>query len=426
MRKAGLFFILSLALLGVGCSVLDMDLIKSKESFKLVNIDLDDHEVSTDAQRLVTDVNVFGIDLFDQIYQENPEKNHLLSPLSAAIAMAMLENGANGATRDEIIDALGVEVDVLNPSFNELMNIYGAIDEQSDENRDYATIENANSLWVRPDLKAKEDYVDVLGKYYDAQFFSVNFKSKKTVDRMNQWVEERTNGLLKDTFKEFSKETVAALINTLYFKGQWTDSFSEELTTKEDFQVSDAHTETVDMMHKSLTAPYFETKTAQVAVLDYYGARMLVFLPKGEVADMMTDSMVLEAITSNQNIDYHHQRLNVSMPKIDFEAKNDLKTLLMNLGVISVFDESAADLSNMLASDKQVVVSKVYQNARIKVDEHGTEAAAVTVMEIELTSGPAEPETPIDFNCDHPYMIVIQDSITGTNLFMGVVNNPND
>ncbi|MBE0451661.1 MAG: hypothetical protein IBX70_12560 [Clostridia bacterium] len=84
-----------------------------------------------------------------------------------------------------------------------------------------------------------------------------------------------------------------------------------------------------------------------------------------------------------------------------------------------------ADFSELIVvPEGNVYINNIFQNARIIVDEKGTQAAAVTVVEVEATSAIPEPEEIVEFKCDHPFVIVIQDSVTGANLFMGVVNNP--
>ena len=96
----------------------------------------------------------------------------------------------------------------------------------------------------------------------------------------------------------------------------------------------------------------------------------------------------------------------------------------MKLGVKRAFGGDAQ--FDRMFSDPQVqaFISKVIQKARISVAEWGTEAAAVTIVELEKNAG-FFGEDVVDFNCNHPFVYLIAEKSSGVILFEGTLWNPN-
>ena len=155
----------------------------------------------------------------------------------------MIQNGAEGDTKDQITTLLGEEAN-LNEAYKNIM-LY--LTQDSDENQVLAI---ANSYWMRNDLTPKQAFIDTLKAAYDAEVYISDFTSSDTVDNMNQWVEEQTNGMLKDTIDQLDPDTLSILRNTIYFKGTWVDQFEENATSDQDFYVTEADTKTVSMKKK--------------------------------------------------------------------------------------------------------------------------------------------------------------------------------
>jgi serpin B len=162
--------------------------------------------------------------------------------------------------------------------------------------------------------------------------------------------------------------------------------------------------------------------------MGYYGGlEMLVYLPKDTIESFFSDIEGQQVMINNDKSDMRSLKAEVYFPKFDFQANNDLKEILKMMGMVLPFEEERADFSQMIvAPEGNVFISKIFQNARIIVDEEGTEAAAVTAIEMEATSARPEPDEPIVFKCDRPFVLVIKDSVTGANLFMGIVNDPSE
>lgn len=280
-------------------------------------------------------------------------------------------------------------------------------------------LNTANSAWFNKDIAIHQEFVDALKMYYDADTMNVDFTDETTKDAINAWIEEKTNGLLKDTIDETKAEDLAFLINTLYFKGTWIDEFDAANTVKETFHVDQTNEVLVDMMKGSFDKQYYEDNNCQIVALNYYDATMYVVLPKGGLTEFLNsaDFENLDAKISEMN----EANVEISFPKFKYNNSTSLNDYLKQLGIEKIFDPMEAELEKITDSD--AYVSNIFQNATIEVDEEGTEAAAVTVVHFELTSMPMPLDEKV-FNCDHPFLYVIKDNKTGINLFMGVVSDP--
>lgn len=429
MKKISILLVTMLLLTSVisGCSTELTDSAKalSSESFSSIgnseikeNLEIDESNIAG--------LNNLGYKVTESIYTSSKE-NVLFSPLSLSSAIAMLTNGAEGETKNEIIGAMGASEATLNTTYNNIINLLNSYSEErdfGDGKKTKVTIMNtANSAWFQKGIDVEKDFVNNLKKYYDADAMNVDFSDPKTKDMMNKWIEEKTNNVLKDTIKETNPTDIAYLINTLYFKGTWRDEFYERSTKKAPFYLSDGSEESVDMMFGNFGKAYYEDDDCQIVGLSYYDATMYVILPKGNLNEFIESEKydnidkMIESTTYNSNIDVH-------FPKFKYKNLTNLNEHLENNGISKVFDPSQADLTRIAdISPENLYVSEIFQNTSIEVDEKGTEAVAVTVVAAECTSAMPTPEK-IVFNCNKPFMYVIKDDRTGINLFMGMVQKP--
>ena len=375
-------------------------------------------------KEIIDGINQTGYDVLDLLYTNDSSGNLLFSPISLTSTLSMLENGASGITKDEILDVLNIESDSeLNETYNALINrFYSISDNVDDKDRPITTIDLANSFWFRNNnLNIKQSYIDIVKSFYDGDIYSVDFGKSETKDSMNKWIEDRTNGLLKDTIKETNTLDVSYLINTLYFKGQWLDEFPKIYTKKEEFTLGNQEKVTVDMMHRLTGRSYYESKDAQVVVLNYSSASMYVILPKGNIGRFIEKHDYEDIRDMISEAEY--KEVDLYFPKFKFSSNNDLIKILKSLGMPSAFNSSTAEFDDMIESSGDYAVSKAFQNTIIEVDEEGTEAAAVTVIGVMATAL-KEPEEPVLMNCDRPFMIIIKERSSNCDLFIGIVQDP--
>lgn len=400
-------------------SVDSISAIKSELQFEQITSTAFDPDV-----QFITASNKIG---FDWLRSSDLNKNHLLSPLSLSIALAMLQNGADLDTRDGILSAMNLSNHAdteINEAYNALMASLST--KYSDSESMALKVYIANSFWLREDIEPKQHFIDTLKQTYDADVFHADFSDSKTVDLMNKWIEDHTEGLLKDTLKELSVEAIAYLMNTVYFKGAWLTPFSANATLDHPFSRLNGGQVNVPMMQNTSFFDYSETEDVQIAIFPYYdGMQMKVILPKGDLDIWLedNDSDAIQTLLANST--YNRARLQILMPKFEYFVNNELNDFLISNGMSQAFDETNANFKPMieLATDN-VYISRIFQNCKIINDEKGTEAAAVTVVEIEATSAMPDPALPIPFECDRPFLYIIEDTETQTALFTGVVADP--
>lgn len=404
----GTLSIILIFILLVGCTMNQpKSQIGSNVSFADTSLD----KVSSTFRDSVDASNQLGYDLLIHIQTGD---NTLFSPVSLSMALAMAHNAASGETAENIAQVMGdKDPAMINPHYNALI---AHLNRENDADK----IQIGNSFWIRDTLEAKQTFVDVLSKDFNAEIHSADFADNNTLNLINAWVEEKTNGLLKDTLTEIDASTIAYLMNTVYFKGQWVNAFDERSTSPLPFYLEDGASKPVPMMTQTTSFQYYENNEVQVAALPYKDkTRMVIYLPKGNLTDFMAtyDYVKIADLTSDAH--FVNARLALSLPKFEYTVSNPLKMPLIEMGMTLPFDEGEADFSNMVEiKNENVYIGDIFQNARIINDEGGTEAAAVTVIEFEVTSMPIVDEA-IVFNCNKPFFYVIEDVTTGAALFMG-------
>lgn len=394
--KQNIFLIFTLFLFLVSCNESKQEEISFKKT--------------ATSSKIISANNEFAFSFFREISLEQ-EDNYMVSPVSLSLAMGMLFNGTQGVTTDLMSEGLGY----ANFNTENLSEINkNIIDNLSSEN-----LKIANSNWIKQGFDVKQDFIDLNKKYYYAEVKTEDFSNPNTVDKINNWASEQTNQKIKTIIDEISNDAVLFLINAIYFKADWKLEFEEKNTNKQLFYPENENNELVKMMHLE-TDKLFHQKNELFSsiILPYKNDKysMTILLPN---EDKSTNDIV-EKLNSNtwenwQN-NYETTDVRLSLPKFKFEYKNSLNDELTNLGFGDLFGNP--NLNGI--SDANLNVSKVLQKTFIDVNEKGTEAAAVTVIGIEVTSLPQIAE----INCNKPFLFLITEKNTGSICFIGKVGKP--
>ncbi len=371
------------------------------------------------SQEILQSSNEFGIDLFKKVVEDAEEpENIMISPLSVSQALGMTWNGARGETRDEMTNVLGFSVDndtELNESNRTIREALLNADNLVETNI-------ANSIWYRNTFQINSGFVDINKKFYDAEVRPLDFSdaegSKKTI---NNWVNDKTKGKIPEIVDVITPDHVMFLINAVYFKGKWKYEFKKDDSVDEPFHYVDGTTEDVKMMVQETDLDYFSTAGCSGVALPYGNEhfRMIVLLPDENVNLSDFVSGLDESILSGYINSFQQRGVKVWLPKFKFECDLELKKQLIKLGMVRAFTGSA-DLSGM-GTPSNLFISKVKHKTFVEVDEVGTEAAAVTSVEIMFTS--IDPGA-ISFVVNRPFVFLIQEKDTGAILFMGQVYEP--
>ena len=369
--------------------------------------------VLSDAQYdLVKRNNNFALNLFSEMKGVG---SNVVSPMSVTYLMAMLANGAEASTREEIMDAIGAkdfDIDEMNAFYAYLIRRAKTADKQT-------TLNIANYIALNKEFKLKNKFASTIADSYQGAVESLEFTNPESTKRINGWCSEHTNNMIPTIIDQVEPSAVAYILNAIYFNGTWTDKFDKNNTKKEQFNGYTRDIMYVDMMHRNAKY-YYTSNDVYSAVTLPYGSgaySMTVILPnEGKFITDLTKTLNADTIASLRR-NMEECLVDLKLPRFTTEMKLPLKGIVAKLGAPSMFDATRADFSSF--ANGNVYVSEMLQKAKIEVSEEGTKAAAVTMGMVKLTSmRPQEPRR-VDFHCDRPFVYMIQDNYTGAILFMG-------
>ena len=363
-------------------------------------------------QAQVENSNEFAWKFFKEV-SKGEQEDVFVSPLSVTYALGMLVNGAVGDTQKEILEGLEFrsgKVDDINSLCHQLMIESPKLDKSTQ-------LSMANAVVVNKKIQLQPTFQNVVKKQYDALVASKDFSSPATLSFINQWASDHTQGMVPKILERINPDGVSYLLNALYFKGIWYRQFDKKHTKKEAFTKADGTKSQVQMMHQKEQFLIGENEMYQTVVLPYGNGsyEMIVVLPRE--GKKLSD--VLVAMNGKQWKDNlkatRFAEVDLKLPRFTSVYNRELNDVLKLLGMNAMFDPSKANLTKMSAVSS--FVSMVLQKAKIEVDEEGSKAAAVTVVETLTTAAP--PSRPIMVHANRPFMYAIAEHSTGTIFFMG-------
>ena len=401
-----------------------VDFVKS-ELARETNPSVDEGQVLTLAQ----DNAAFALLFYDQIRTE--DGNIIFSPFSLSLALSMALAGAESSTEQGMLEALQLSLpeEAIHPAFNALLQAIEKSQEQTQEDMDGRNFQLniANSIWGQADYSFKQPFIDSLAKHYGAGIYTVDYMQNPEGARLaiNDWVAEETEQKITDLIPAGAIDPLTRLVlaNAIYFNASWLYPFMDNATAEAPFFTLDGSEITVDMMKLyGERLSYLRGENYQAVNLPYLSNDfvMTVLVPdEGDFAEFEA-SLDLEDLMDIIS-GMASARVDLEMPKFDFESDVNANDPLIALGMADAFSPERADFSG-ITEEEQLMISDVLHKATITVDEEGTEAAAATAVIIGVTS--AMPEDPISLVIDRPFLFLIRHQPTNTILFLGRVVNP--
>jgi serine protease inhibitor len=377
--------------------------------------------LSTGERAVIGGSNAFGFGLLKELDSTRADSNIFMSPLSASMALGMTMNGAAGQTFDEMRSALAfgaTPAAEINASYRSLIDMLRGLDKTVD-------FRIANSIWYRTGFPFEQSFLDESRQYFDARVAGLDFSAPSAVPTINDWVNQSTNGKIdKIVDAPIPPEVVMYLINAIYFKGSWTAQFDKKLTRPDQFTTIAGTTAPIPMMRRTDTVRVAEMADFQVVDLPYGGDAfaMTILLPKpGKSIGTLVASMTAQAWES-AIAGVAGRKVELQMPKFTLRWEALLNDQLQALGMRQAFDKTSADFTQMarLTTGDRLYVSKVKQKTFVDVNEEGTEAAAVTSVEIGVTCACG----PQVIRIDRPFVFAIRERLSGTILFLGKIVRP--
>lgn len=339
------------------------------------------------------------------------ESNITECPVGTAIVLSMLANGAEGETRSQILDVLGMN------DIEDTNSFYRIISSKLPKADNRVQLSLANSLWLDNSYTVKESYSSIMKKEFNAGIYTDNLNTDKAKDRINRWCADATNANINDFLKEPIRVIFAAF-NATYFNGQWKEPFKRENTVKKIFHNQDGSEVKADMMCRTENMFYNSAEHWESIKIPYGNGTFLmeVIMAKNgyEIDDALEALVNGEAALEEES---GISKIILSLPKFRISGDLDLIPALNSLGMSIAFERDLANFSNI--SNDPLFLGLFQQNVMIDVNEEGTEAAAVT-MGAGYDASAALPPS-VTFTVDRPFIYAIRECSTHTILFTGMI-----
>lgn len=378
------------------------------------NNDLKDISLTRTEQELVKGSNDFAFNLFRKV---TSQKSEIISPISITYALGMLNNGAVGETQAEINKVLGfgeTGVDGINDFCRKMLTEAPNLDKLT-------KVMIANTIYMNNGYELKPDFITKANTCYDAEPETRDFYDGQTRDVINKWGNDHTEGMIPEvlTEDEFDPSAVSYLLNAIYFKGAWAEKFDKGNTKDETFTTETGEEKQVPMMHQEHGFGYTETDDCQALCLPYgnNAYRMTILLPK-EGKTISDVAQTLTADTWQRKYVWMSSAIaDVKLPRFESQSDLGLVKIMSVLGMPTAFTRDA-DFSNFCNAHTFIGLMK--QVAKIKLNEEGTEAAAITVIGVmDVSTGIASEPLRVNFHATRPFLYVISEQSTGAIFFIG-------
>lgn len=352
----------------------------------------------------------FAFEIMQRINGGELEENVFISPMSISIALAMLYNGTNGSgaeQMDEVLRLNGLDLESHNQNYFCLLEELGSLDSD-------VRLDIANSIWGVEGFEAKEEFLNYAQEFLGSDYFSRDFSDPAVLDEINTWISDNTGGNINNALDQIPPLTVIYLINAIYFNADWKYTFDSELTFTGPFESLSGDFSDVDYMRQ--TNDFLFTENSEFKAIDIpYGNdafSLSIVLPNGDVNDFVeafSDSDFENAIDQLEETE-----VILSMPKFEMAYDVQLAEALEQMGMPDVF--TPGSLEN-IQEGWDLAVSRIIHKTFLEIDEEGTEAAAVTIIEVGTTSVDPQPM----MNVNRPFLFYIRDRVNNNVLFSGKI-----
>ena len=358
--------------------------------------------------------NASGLDIFSRLYAVRGGQDVSFSPLSLSLAFAMAAEGAEGDTYKQIAEVFGwgdASKDELGAFYKKM--VAGLAD--ADPNVSFTS---SNSLWTAKDFAANDSYKKRLTDHFAAECYQVDFTAAATLDKINKWCYDKTDGKIPKVLQQLDPATRMMLINALLYKAPWATEWTVEKNRA--FRGEGAVSKK-DYLYAEKTFGYLDLGDCEAASLAYgNGAyELVVFLPK----EGRTVEGILPLVKERAgSLVLPSRTVEVFLPMFstDYSTDGALPAILKAKGVRLAFSD-AADFSG-ISKAESVMISQVLQKVKIDVTEKGTEFAAVTTISFVNSALPTTPPKKIVFDADRPFVYMIRETSTNTILLIGTLS----
>lgn len=437
-KLLGLAVVLSSIMVSCSSSEDDVDLGEAKT---VVNMLSESVPVKLTAEQtlFVNDNNKFTMNFLKTVNEaDRSGKSFIYSPLSITYVLGMVNDAATGLTEKELEETLGFHqggIQAVNDYCKKLIDGLPKVD-------DKVTLNIANAIFLNKDFTLKPQFEQDMQTYYDAKAEALDFSASNTLDHINGWCKEKTNGMIPSILDDIDPLMVSYLLNAIYFKADWASKFDPKNTKNETFTTENGNISTdIPMMHQNVLIQYINNSMFSAIKIPYGNGlwNMMVMLPeKGFTTDHIINHLaalglngvegtfceIEDGIATMSVKSFSPHEVDLKLPRYETSSDTDdiedgLIGLMQKMGINRAFDERLAEIPNMC--ELPVYVELMRQKAKIKVSEEGSEAAAVTVAGVaNYSMGSEHIEYPkATFHANRPFVYVIREQSSGVILFVG-------
>ena len=387
-------------------------------------------ELTQEQKQFATDNNRFTLNFLKTVNEaDRRSKSFIYSPLSITYVLGMVNDAATGETERELEQTLGFHeggIQAVNDYCKNLIDNLPKVDQK-------VTLDIANALFVNKNKTTlKTQFQQDMQTYYDAKAEALDFKSPATLDHINNWCKEKTNGMIPSILDEVKPDVVTYLLNAIYFKADWASKFDTKNTKTETFTTNKGKTQ-LPMMHQNVLISYLKNSTYSAVIIPYGSGlwNMTVLLPEeGKTTDDVINEVANSYILNNPGWcdaggnTFQGYEVDLKLPRFETASDTDeaggLIPLMKKMGIRLAFDTDFAEIPNMCEKES-VYISMMRQKAKVKVNEEGSEAAAVTIAGANFTTAvtPTASYPKAVFHANRPFVYVIREASSGVILFVG-------
>lgn len=435
-----LFVIVAVVIISAmsSCSSSEDENVDLGEAKRLVNMlsEAQPIQLTEEQQTFANDNNAFTLNFLKTVNEvDKTGKSFVYSPLSITYVLGMVNDAATGMTEKELEQVLGFHeggIQAVNEYCKKMVDGLPKVDEK-------VTLNMANAIFLNKLYTLKEQFQKDMQTYYDAKAEALDFTDPQTLNHINGWCDEKTKGMIPTILDEVDPATVSYLLNAIYFKADWASKFDKKNTKEETFTTEDGKTK-LPLMHQNVLIQYMKNRLYSAVKIPYGNGmwNMTVLLPEeGKTTDDVINSIsassidnggafceIEDGIATMYAYYFTPHEVDLKLPRFEINSDTDgldinhgLIGLLQKMGINLVFDPSLAEVPNMC--ERPVYISMMRQKAAIKVNEEGSEAAAVTIAGVKFGSAAPVENPKAIFHANRPFVYVIREASSGVILFVG-------
>ena len=400
-------------------------------------------ELTTEQQVFANDNNQFTLNFLKTVNEmDRSGKSFIYSPLSITYVLGMVNDAAVGETEKELEQTLGFHeggIQAVNEYCKKLIDGLPKVDNK-------VTLNIANAIFLNKGCTLKPQFTQDMQTYYDAKAEALDFKAAETLDHINGWCNEKSNGMIPTILDGVDPSMVSYLLNAIYFKADWASKFDQKNTKEESFTTENGKTN-IPMMHQNVLIQYINNSMFSTVKIPYGNGmwNMMVMLPEeGYTTDHIINHLaalginavegafceIVDGIATMSVKSFSPYEVDLKLPRFETSSDTDkldtgepnkmkgLISIMQKMGINRAFIDGMAEIPNMC--EYPLYIAMMRQKAKIKVNEEGSEAAAVTVAGVSFKSASGPIEYPkATFHANRPFVYVIQEASSGVILFVG-------